>query len=61
MDITKSGITQQSLVRINWNFGTKGKTDFSWQSKNVGPYASVFSRRLTHGGILTIYAIVSET
>ena len=24
----EAGITQQSLVRINWNFGTKGKTDF---------------------------------
>ena len=35
MDITKSDITQQSLVRINCNFGTKRQNRFSHSSQKI--------------------------
>ena len=35
MDITKRSITQQSFVRINWNFGTKGQNRVSHSSLKI--------------------------
>ena len=47
IDIMKSAITQQSLVRINLNFGAKRQIRFSHSSlKLFGPEANIFGHSL---------------
>ena len=43
MYITKWGITWQSLIRINWNFGTKKQNRFSHSSLKILVLRLIFS------------------
>ena len=52
MDIMKWGITQKSVVRINWNFATRRQNRFSHSSLNVLVLRSYFRSRTIYCRII---------